>query len=452
MVQKVVDIKQRMDNVLISSDTLIPNKIKNAISGGNIYNNFKIIAEFQEKHFGSLFLQKSQAQPSPSVLFEGITFVNNMFFAYGPSLAWSSDGKTWTECENIDYLNTWNAPQYLNGLFVSGGVGDTTSSGIGLAWSSDGKTWTRGSVSSEITNDISTASWDSPIYANGIFVSGGAGLAWSSDGKTWTLGSIDGEIATNITYDSPIYANGVFVCGKTTTSSSRGISWSSDGKTWTKASHFVSKCLKPVYINNLFWICDNNDLLQSSDGKTWTTISKPSGIITFNGSPVGDANVLVTSGRNSTTSSHYQILWSSDGISWNLTSESIYSSNYMPSFVYLGDLFVGAGTFSFGDASKSCWSINGKEWFAGVNSDFSSGSFFPMKFCNGIFIAEHGVNSDFAYWSSDGKVWYKDNSGYEGKWLCAYGNGIIAFLNWQDGSLYYAEPDTKNLFSQLNFD
>ena len=84
--------------------------------------------------------------------------------------------------------------------YRSGNV-NITKSNLGLTTDEMGIKWS--------DSNITSGAYNSPYYANGIWVIGGGGIKYSTDGKTWTSSNITGG-----TFSNPYYANGIWVIGR----------------------------------------------------------------------------------------------------------------------------------------------------------------------------------------------------------------------------------------------
>lgn len=141
-----------------------------------------------------------------------------------PSVAYSTDGTTWTTCTGQPASMLWSDIAYGNGKFVAvanTGVNQTT------MYSTDGITWTPGSDAG-----ANVVQWTKVVYGNGRFValaSSTKKVGVSYDGINWTI--------TAMTHNAPRsvgYGNGLFiVIGEEVSDTSSFVQTSVDGLNWS---------------------------------------------------------------------------------------------------------------------------------------------------------------------------------------------------------------------------
>ena len=230
---------------------------------------------------------------TPAQGFRGMAFGNGLFVGASSTIAYSSDGITWTSAGSffpLEYV------AFGNGLFVAVGyatVGVTPTSFIRT--SPDGITWT--------VRTPSEAMWFQAIsYGNGLFVAvarfGTNRIMTSPDGITWTSRTT----AINPTFTGVAYGNGIWVAvsdgspGGTTFTSYDGLNWDEQATAFgANTIHFAAG---KFTIGNYY----------SVDGFTWISNSiafSPESITYGNGYYVG----VNDSGTN-------RIVYSTNAINW----------------------------------------------------------------------------------------------------------------------------------------
>ncbi|MCX5677846.1 MAG: hypothetical protein NTY76_01930, partial [Candidatus Omnitrophica bacterium] len=265
----------------------------------------------------------------------------NIWVAGGQStntLAYSSDGITWTGLGKSIFSYWGNAVAWNGTCWVAGGYSGGT--GTTLAYSSDGINWT--GLGASLLNN-----WCNSITWNGTrFVATGNGantLAYSSDGINWNAVS---NSLTNIFSTQGMCSawNGTrFVAGGAGTNT---LAYSSDGITWTGlgTSIFSSYGCRGVAWNGTRFVAvgDGPDTIAySSNGITWTPASNSISIFSTRGRGIawnGTRFVAVGEGTNS-------IAYSSDGITWTGLGISIINS-YGQSVAWNGTRWVAGGNGS----------------------------------------------------------------------------------------------------------
>ena len=230
---------------------------------------------------------------TPAQGFRGMAFGNGLFVGASSTIAYSSDGITWTSAGSffpLEYV------AFGNGLFVAVGyatVGVTPTSFIRT--SPDGINWT--------VRTPSEAMWFQAIsFGNGLFVAvarfGTNRIMTSPDGITWTSRTT----AISPTFTGVAYGNGIWVAvsdgspGGTTFTSYDGLNWDEQATAFgANTIHFAAG---KFTIGNYY----------SVDGFTWISNSiafSPESITYGNGYYVG----VNDSGTN-------RIVYSTNAINW----------------------------------------------------------------------------------------------------------------------------------------
>ena len=311
-----------------------------------------------------------------------------------------TSGAVFTAISNISSGNVTGVKGEAESTYRSGNV-NITKSNLGLTTDEMGIKWSNSNVTSD--------SYGTPHYANGIWVIGGvAGIKYSTDGKTWT----SSNITSGTYYDStPYYANGIWVinCNGAYVS---GILYSTDGKTWTSSNITNGTHYTPYYANGIWVIGRNNGTLYSTDGKTWTSSNLTT---TCYGSYY--ANGIWVIGSYSSG-----IKYSTDGKTWS--NSNITSGGYKNPYYANGIWVIGS------DGSGIKYSTDGKTW---TNSNITSGTYNSPYYANGIWVIgseTHGIK-----YSTDGKTWTSSNITSNYYHTPCYANGIWV-IGGSDGIKY----------------
>lgn len=187
-----------------------------------------------------------------------IEYGNNLFVAGGLNgkLAYSSDGKNWTNATSPFGSSTVHKIRYGGGVFVAGGANGK------IAYSTDGKTWTKSTMPSGV---VSSAGITSIVWTGSRFVAlcGSSNTIYSTDkGKTWKW--LGNPIQESGTYLGIIqYANGKYVGAY----SRKKLYTSSDGAKWTLVKEIPDAGLNCV--NNKFFLLYDDKVPYSTNGTTW---------------------------------------------------------------------------------------------------------------------------------------------------------------------------------------
>ena len=268
---------------------------------------------------------------------------------YQHGLYRSTDGKTWTKITSSHSSSSFTTATiesilYANGIWLVG-------SSVGVYYSEDSMNWTQG---------YSVGSGYAYVhYGNGLFVSyAGSVVKWSEDGKIWTTGTI----SSNGTITDIYYANGIWLM-----SAYEGIFSSTDGKTWTRkyvnnnADPFRSVC----YANGLWIVGTTNlGLYKSTDnGDTWTQIAGD--LATYRIDSVTYAHGLWFAGTY-----EQGLWWSEDGDTWTQVSDT--SGMRFTKKVYYDNLVWLALSYNQG----LWWSQDGIHWSIVIPDDTAYSVFY----------------------------------------------------------------------------
>ena len=325
-------------------------------------------------------------------------------------------GIKWSD-SNITSSN-YNSPYYANGIWVIGNGGGISSIGLGIKYSTDGKTWT--------SSNITSGNYNSPYYANGIWVIGsttdakeGTGIKYSTDGKTWS----NSNIAISY-YNSPYYANGIWVIGS---SGNSGIKYSTDGKTWSNSNITSGKFPTPYYANGIWVIGGSNTnygggIKYSTDGKTW---SNSNVIADYHYTPYYANGIWVIGSSDS------GIQYSTDGKTWS--NSNITGGSYNNPYYANGIWVIG----SSGNSGIK-YSTDGKTW---TSSNITSGSYTSPFCANGIWVISGGGGIKY---STDGKIWSDSNITSDGYTSPYYANGIWVIGSSSSSGIKYSTFNSLN--------
>jgi hypothetical protein len=398
--------------------------------------------------------------------------------AAGDSISISTTGtsfyKTEYAVENSNYRIGNIA--YLNGNYVVVGIDNSTGTGLILT-SADGITYTKQTFSP-------TVYLTNVVYGNGYYVvcnATGGTIHYSTDLITWTQVSLS---TTNACF-ALVYGGGKFVTGgangasyyATTTPLSwtaatvfnssntinaiayigtnyfyatTGISYyTADFTTFTQPyvallsgqtlSAIAASNNKVLATNNLIASTDPNTFLRSSaDGITWgavtTTANSISGYVSY---PVYAANggYFVTRTNNNTGTGQY--LYSSDGVTWNLTTYS-----HLTGYNQAGPTQFSAAYFNTANASYTNKVL---VWQYAANN----------AYIQGTNIATNGVmsNQNFSFTAQSladgtfqGYPIFVGNP-FDGTWraMCYYSNG-----GNNGGPFYYGTGPNQGANGQSN--
>lgn len=260
--------------------------------------------------------------------FLNVKYCNDKFIAVGTEgiIFYSEDGVTWNKCSlfNIDgeevTETTWlRSVAYGDGKYIVVG-GRYGMNGISYTYhSNDGITWYRrydnyGDLYGFEALDIT--------YANNKFVIVGADtgsngryadsdILYSEDGITWTwVDRVMSEELVMYNLNDIEYGNGKFVA-----IGGVDIFYSEDGITWNRNDfEFTYDKEHLMYINGKFIAVGDEEISYSEDGISWTHINDDT--IDANGISYGNGIYVIVGSSGS-------LLYSSDGITWNNTSNSV---------------------------------------------------------------------------------------------------------------------------------
>jgi hypothetical protein len=230
---------------------------------------------------------------------------------------YSTDGVTWTATTGATTAVAINAVIWANGQFLS--IGDNYT-----AVSSDGITWTAGTLTLSSTKSLV---WDTThsVYIAG----GGAGaIRTSSNGTTWS--SVTPVNANTISSLATDGSRVVGLCGASTT----GIYSDNGGTSWSTFTLPTMQLFTNVVYNGSGYFATSpsaDSMISSTDGITWQNVSRTL-YGTLNSLAVlsADNYMTCTAATNATQQGH--VMTTADaGKTWNwhlATTGFVYDINY----------------------------------------------------------------------------------------------------------------------------
>jgi len=281
-----------------------------------------------------------------------INYINNKWFicASGTrNLIQSDNGIIWKDV-SISTLTNTNNIEYNGSIYVA--VGGDPNSNSTIAYSSDGITWTG------IGKTIFTQKGLNVKYNGNLFVAIGSGtnnLAYSYNGISWFgINQSNLTDTTAIAYNQSIWT--------VLASSTNNLGYSYDGINWesTSTSSILANAGKDVTWNGKMFVASDNRIgltgtsgnAYSYDAIEWTKVNNSSlGInglnSNFNKTLVNIKHPMVAGFALNGTNNQNTLAYSYDGIYWNGLGKSIFTTT-VNSVNWNGDKWVavGAGTNS----------------------------------------------------------------------------------------------------------
>ena len=266
-------------------------------------------------------------------------------------------------------------------------------------------------------------------YGNGRFVAVGNGrIGYSRNGADWTEVDDLGPDLDASTLLRICYGNGVFVAGGTDWISDSQILYSSNGAEWKAGAFSGESVLLSSAIcfgggKFIAFAAEDAKIAVSGDGATWETHD-----LTISGSGIGALRILgcaYGNGRFVAVSEYGDVIYSTDGLNWDMASNS-YSFN-MPSITFYSGRFFIAG---LGEIFSS---IDGNEFspVLGVPSTEDWSRIFALE--QGLVAIDESRKTGSCIFSEDGLTWTERTLPGSARRTCAaYGNGKSVLLS-QDG-------------------
>jgi hypothetical protein len=196
-----------------------------------------------------------------------VAFENGKYFALTQptGIFASSDGITWGT--TTGGISNPSAVAYGASTYVSVGQVGQNGTDLTLAYSSDGVTWTTGPA------NVNSKKWNGIVFANNKFVAVGEQgySATSSDGISWTVNQFTAD--TNAVFQWVSYA-AFFSPGRYVAVGNRSrIFYSLDGATWTE----LNSAGGPNSDNALRVTCFSSRCIVATIGGDYHTASTPTG-------------------------------------------------------------------------------------------------------------------------------------------------------------------------------
>lgn len=357
-------------------------------------------------------------------VFGGIIWINNRLIAMSATndLAWSTDGRTWTNSPNNRFIktNAFTKAYNINGQIL---IGNTYS---GVTRTTDGVFFS-GQASNRF-NAVVYSSSQTKFVACG---NSGCIMYSIDNGVTWTqvmqLAGSEAVNFTSITY-SPSLDLFVIV------SNNGGVWTSTSGSSWTQrvfTNRYMGNVISTAF-NNIIWSAERSlfvavgtagTIATSSDGITWT--DRNNGPITQYGTFVQvcynailDMFVVCGSFGIAGTLSTAPLMRSTDGINWTI----IPSSN------------TGGGVGDYGFVSVSSLEENGFLVLANTNVALYStdGITWKQKFLDATLAptsATTGLYAKMAYSAVDkGAFYFNGDSSSSSTSIFVYTDGLNYYM------------------------
>jgi hypothetical protein len=356
------------------------------------------------------------------------------------TIAWSTDGSTWTMVSNPP-LTLYGLGVTWNGrLFVACGEGTNT-----LCWSNDGQLWNAGTTTTgESTSILSgrfvSAKWNGKMWiaiggpTYGIIGSGN--MAYSYDGKIWSLVNVSIQDGVSILWDGKKWIAGT----------SASMAYSYDGFTWSTFGTMGASCIaydvvEPevyLYMSQPTVAVGTNSLatkviLYSADGMAWTNATQS--YLTIGQCVAWNGSMWIVGGIGDA----YSMIYSYDGMNWNPIPNSKSIMNTVYGIAYNGSLWVAGG-------SSLAYSLDGINWTTTTHSF----TVINEVVWNGTMWMVGGQATRSLTYSYDGKNWTSVTSTliiaesifYYDKWV-AVGTGsdnlVYSYdgINWSGFSIFF---------------
>ena len=253
------------------------------------------------------------------------------------TIAYSSDGSTWTEL-TVNQAGSWNSIWYENGSFVV-----TSTKKNLILYSSDGLTWKNASIAN---TDVVSRNWMSCCYGNNYFVMVAKGtnfFALSSDGYDWMEQVLDANSTSGRDWSSVCYGNGQFIAvcrsREFAYKKNNDAAWTvglitEDQKVDPDDSSSHNTCYSIVCYGNGTFVAFQSDteaqtrlvtdkMAYSTDGMTWNISELPVPGIWSTVCYGNGKFVCVGYNKNeyiSGSPEYDMVIYSTDGITWSVPS------------------------------------------------------------------------------------------------------------------------------------
>lgn len=320
-------------------------------------------------------------------------------------------GDYWVQVTTQDIFNI----QYYNGIYL----GQNRSSYDRIEYSYDLQTWNTVSFNGNYSKHNHFLSLINGVWVAATYYNASYGVYYSEDGVTWTLAIT--------AYISSIYNvnNTIFM-----TANGNNAYCSTDGINWTLISVALSELdiaeghmlyfsgNKPIYINNQWMITSYNSIYTSTDGLTWLAISDHG---VSNGTHLQYINGIYYIG----SSGDYGLYYSTDGVSWTITSvedtTSVDMGMHTQDIKYFNNQFFIYGAWG----GENYYSSDGINWYYCMqDEDILYDQLYKIFYINNTFI---GMAQNGLYISSNGDNWTLLNVPYDEELGYLTCNDILIF-------------------------
>jgi hypothetical protein len=201
-----------------------------------------------------------------------------------------------------------------------------------------------------------------------------------------------------------------------------------------------------VFGNGKFVIVGSGGkIAYSTNCRHWTVISIPSiGSSDFFRISFCNGRFITHNGHNS------KILWSTDGINWEYSEDSVIADIGM-----VLDITYGNGKYVAGGHRGMAYSENGVNWIAVEDSIFGDYFIWNIVYGNGKFVASSSNGGKMAY-STDGVIWTAIETTFEYEVCIIYNNKFIALgrdgIAWSTDGINWTERSNKTRPGVLGWD
>lgn len=282
----------------------------------------------------------------------------------------STSSATWVG--NTATTRTWNVITYGSGLFVAG-ANDNLSGTAGILTSPDGSTWT--TRNSPVAANFRGAAFGNGTYVLVGLIGGNGYVVYSTDGTTWVAPTFP-----NKQWQCVAYGNGVFAALSYLNGTAGQAMTSPDGITWTSRNTASNQDWRAIcYGGGQFVaVCSGATTMTSPDGITWAAHTAAANKVWVS---VAYGNGIYVAVADIATSS--QVMWSSDGATWNLVS--------LPDAVQVQSVSFGNGQFiitptTSGLTFGSYMTVDGIN-FTKINTNVVNGNWFCSTYGTDRFVS-----------------------------------------------------------------
>ena len=346
------------------------------------------------------------------------------------SLAYSSDGITFTYSESKVFQNYCLCVEW-NGLMWVAGGGDSRNGLFSIAYSYDGINWTGSQSATNLMYQIQGIAWNGTMWVAVGLKNNGVSMIYSYDGINWNVVS---GVSSLWNAGFCIAWNGsIFVAGGDRVGYTTALLYSSNGLDWkiaTNGGPFPLYCFSVAW-NGKLWVAggqagsgSSNNIAYSYDGITWSLA---------NIGVLGNANVpnvywngsVWTACLFGIAPSYYPLGYSQDGITWTPSiAGNAYGSSAGNSSIFFKSKWIAflRKITSGGILYFPVYSADGLTWTNGSTDIFGTTSIscLGQKRLKPI----TGYNSYYNNWQNESTIHIGTNSGItnQGIYSIAIGN------------------------------